>query len=76
MNNILYKLIMHEADSITDEDICSALEEMCDKVHASCDRECIIFDFCGEVPLVGEPPNCVCFKNGKEMLSLLREEIE
>ena len=77
--DLLIKLIRGE--TITETDITSELYEMCDRVHASCDSECLVYYLNGnEVPDTAKDfkvnRGCDCFKDGKAMLNFIKKMIK
>lgn len=72
--NILEKLIW--GGDITKKDIENDLYEMCDREHACCNDDCLVYKMNGGKCV--EPENsrygCDCFKNGKAMLKFLLEK--
>jgi len=70
MNSLIVKYIKNEP--ITKQDIYDELYEICDSVHASCGSDCPVYELNGcEVPMNEKKDNCICFKNGKEMLKFI-----
>ena len=70
MNKILEKLILKEP--VTEHDIEEELYDVCDRVHATCYRECPVFAVNNEIPWNKEKSNCRCFKDGEKMLAFIR----
>jgi len=65
---------------VSEADITDALRENCECNHSSCDSDCPVFKANGgKVPL-GKPKGkfrereCICFKDGREMLGFLKDE--
>jgi len=70
MKNIIKKAILRQP--ITLQDIAEELYEICDRVHASCDDECPIYEANNhKIPWNKDLSNCICFKDGKKMLKYL-----
>lgn len=79
MNTILWKLI--QGNPVTDEDVISALYDICEIVHSGCDSDCPVYRLNGNaVPLetTGRGKNrhteCSCFKQGSKMLAFIRKK--
>lgn len=77
-DELLLKLI--KGEKITQKDIEYGLYEMCDRVHAHCDYECLVFRLNGNrVPDTANDFNinrgCDCFKNGNAMFNFIKERI-
>ncbi len=75
MNDILMKLVHFE--EVSDEDIASALCDICERVHASCDSECPVYAK-NDGPVNPHKPfeenrGCDCYRNGMAMLEFLRK---
>lgn len=70
MNSLLEKAIKRE--KIEDQDIASALYDICEDVHSSCSNECPVFERYGHVPW--SRGRCPFHKNGLLMLGYLRFE--
>ena len=73
---LLLKLIKGEV--ITNDDITIELYEMCDRVHASCDSECLVYHLNGnKIPHSGNGGyGCDCFKNGAAMLDFIEKKLK
>lgn len=75
MDTILRKLLTKE--KITNVDIASALYNICDSVHASCDSSCPIYAIHDGVPNEKKGPyGCDFFKNGEKMRKFLVKELK
>ena len=71
-NDVLKKLL--KGDMPSESDIREACYDMCDRVHASCNEECLVFALNGDkVPMVGN--NCACFKSGADIARFIRVRI-
>ncbi len=75
---LLKKLI--KGETITEDDIANELYEICDRVHATCDDECPVFNLNdGEVPDTAKDfyvnRGCDTFKNGQAMLNFIKNKI-
>ena len=63
-------------DKVEDSELISALYEICDDVHSTCDETCPVYALNGgpvnpHKPFV-ENRGCDCFKNGPRMLNFIR----
>lgn len=75
--NILEKLIYGK--KVTEQDIYDELYEMCDREHASCNCNCLVYEANNEEPVKNGTPDakeygCACFKKGKAMYEFLTKE--
>jgi len=70
---VLRKMVLNMP--VEDDDIADDLYEICDRVHSCCDNECPVYEANGfEVPREDTPNRgCKCFKDGKAMLTFLRQ---
>lgn len=73
ISNVLEKLIYKQ--EVTDADVVVDLGNICDDVHATCNRLCPVFAANGDSQVDKSSENgCACFKNGEKMLHFLRGE--
>lgn len=63
---------------ITDEEIASALYEICVKVHPQCNLKCPVFRSNGNMVVRGndryQEYGCECYRYGSKMLTFLRSK--
>lgn len=78
MDKTLLKII--KGEPLSSEDVESLLYEICDRVHASCDSECPVYQINGYA--VPDSANdfdknrgCDCFKSGKAMREFILKRI-
>lgn len=74
-SEILMKLIRREP--VTDDDLADQLFDVCDRVHASCNNDCPVYEKFGGTPKNtehGKEYGCDAFKRGYYMLGVLRGE--
>jgi hypothetical protein len=75
MNKLLRKLINKKP--FDDRDLADALYQICEDTHASCDNNCPVYELNHGCVGANKPfainCGCDCFKNGKAMLTFLRE---
>ena len=71
MNELLRKAIL--GMMAKEEDIESALYDVCDEIHSGCDNNCPVYRLNGSaVPMNRDKSDCRCFKDGKAMLKFIR----
>ena len=76
-NDILLALITGRP--VDQRTLVSALYEMCDRVHASCDDDCLVYKLNGsKVPDTAHSfevnRGCDCFKNGQKMMAFIKQK--
>lgn len=64
---------IYAGGKISEASMCEYLEDICDRVHSSCDEGCPVFLRNGhKVPWTSDLSTCECFKNGKAMLEFIK----
>lgn len=76
MENLILKLI--KGEEISELDLEDMLYEMCDREHASCNSDCLVYKLNGyEIPnLLKSNCGCDCFKNGCAMLNFIKNRLK
>jgi hypothetical protein len=60
---------------ITQSQLRSTLSDICERVHASCDDECPVYETNNHsIPWDENQDNCICFRNGGKMLVFIEEK--
>lgn len=74
MDTLIIKLA--KGENITDVDLENELEEICERVHSSCDYSCPVYSLNGgRVPNQDDSIwNCDTFRNGRRMLEFIRKK--
>lgn len=69
--------ISFNAEDLSEDAVKNELAEICERVHASCDNDCPVYDVNGCVPDENKTRSgCDCFKNGKAMLEFLQKSLK
>jgi hypothetical protein len=72
--NLMIRTFLKEGKVVFEEkEITDMLDEICDRVHAGCSRECPVYTVHKGVPKSPDGTGCRCFRNGPAMLAEIKK---